>query len=297
MTKKWRGGQEEGAVTVNPAFTPVTSFHYMLSNLLNVWFFYYQVLDLVSFSKYVEGDAAHCAALETPCVKSMTAVPFINTAYQQSVGLPTRGHESLPEWHSYRAYEQQHRKNNSPHVVECVGLSCKVDRKREHLSRPLCMCVFGPDHNSTHWDPMRNSSNLAGYFLVFFLLRVIIRPLFRETGLMCEQMQEQKLALGHLPGMIRTPYYWKLVFAVSWVTPLLCGGSTVGQTPSCSNKLEGKWSFAKIFEIQWPFIEMSDRSILCWSLKIVPQCLDRLQQSHVVGRDWSVIYSHMLSQK
>lgn len=200
------GGQEEEAVTENPAIIPVMSFDYMLSYLLYVWFFYYQRLDLVNFFNYVEWDAANCAALETLCVKSMTAVPFINTAYQQPVGLPTRGHKSLPEWHSYRTYEQQHRKNNPPHAVQRVRLSCKVDRKREHLSWPLCVCAWTrPQFYLRGYDEQQLK---PGWLLPgLFLLHAIILPQFRETGLMCKQMQQKKLAMGHLTGMIRTPHH------------------------------------------------------------------------------------------
>lgn len=195
--------------------------------------------------------------------------PFINTVYQQPLGLPTRGCKSLPEWHSYRAYEQQHRKNSSTPLdtdtcVQHVGSCCKVDRKNRTLfltSLSLCAQV-GPG-----FHPVRHEEKQLRLFPVLAARRVgrasvMIISQFRETGLMhkvgpfaLEQIQwfliKEQVSNGWY-GFWLTVFLWGCIYQwVSHTTPVWRKYDWVN--PSFAR---GIWRGSEVllrFEILWPY--------------------------------------------
>lgn len=129
--------EREGAcVQGNQVFLPVMIFScfYHCYQINHKWVFLFQFVIILISGVWC---CKLCSSGTFLCLITDSS-PFINTVYQQPVGLPTRGWESMPEWHSYRPYEQQHRKNNSTFLdmdtrVQRVHSCCKVDRKNRTL--------------------------------------------------------------------------------------------------------------------------------------------------------------------
>lgn len=77
--------------------------------------------------------AVNCAVAGAFVGWAGDSTPFINTVYQQPLGLPTRGHESLPKRTQLpgpREATQEHRLSSPPHAcVPRVCSCCKVEGK------------------------------------------------------------------------------------------------------------------------------------------------------------------------
>lgn len=127
------------------------------------------------------------------CVKSVTAVSsFINTVYQQPLGLPTRGRESLPEWHSYRA-AATHEKQLFGHGHSCSACS-EVCQEKQSTFLDLYLRVCARKDLATISPTgimMRNSFRPGRLFPALVLLHTGLGPgcaitqgILRETGLM-----------------------------------------------------------------------------------------------------------------
>lgn len=69
-----------------------------------------------------------------------------------------------------RATTQEKQLNFSWHGHSRSACSCSLQGRREKQNTflDLCLRVLGLGHNFAHWDVMRNSSDLAGYFLFLF---------------------------------------------------------------------------------------------------------------------------------
>lgn len=84
--------------------------------------------------------------------------PFITTVYQQPLGFPTRGYESLPEWHSYRAYKYYAGKTaqlffffSHGHSYSACLFLLQGQQEKQNTLLDLYLCVLGLGQIFTCW--------------------------------------------------------------------------------------------------------------------------------------------------